>query len=155
MKKLVVTLLAVAGLVVSALPVHAEDGAYTDTQVLHAETETGYSPDDICGDRAGWWTFALRTTVAHITELGDGYFTFHFTETGTYHIDFVDPAIPDQDSQFTGTDTVTLTYGDTYEESYTWHDFPTGIKIWERYSLHEVDGTPVLERYILKVTGCP
>lgn len=97
----------------------------------------------------------LRTTVGHLTERADGSFVFHYTETGTYHVDFVDPTIPDQDSQFTGSETVTLTPGGTFVDAYMWHDFPTGIKIWERYQLTEVDGTPVVERYILDVTGCP
>ena len=34
----------------------------------------------------------IRVWFDPITDRGDGSFTFHYMETGTYHVDFVDPA---------------------------------------------------------------
>lgn len=127
----------------------------TTTTVLHGLTETEFFPDDICGSRASDVVFTIRTQVIHLTERDDGSFNFTFTETGTYHVDFLDPALADQDSQFTEAIHVTLTPGGTFVASVAFHDFPTGIRIWERFHLTEVDGRPVVERDIQKVTGCP
>jgi hypothetical protein len=124
------------------------------TVISHGDTSTNYYPDDICGARASWVTATVRATAFHLTQNGDSY-TSHYTETGTYHVDFVDPSLADQDSQFTGASTILLTVGQTLVVSSTWHDFPTGLRIWEQYHLTLVDGQPVIERYVLKVTGCP
>jgi hypothetical protein len=48
-----------------------------------------------------------------------------------------------------------LTTGGTQIYSLTFHDFPTGIKIWQRVHLTVVDGQLVVDREILKVVGCP
>jgi hypothetical protein len=45
-------------------------------------------------------TTTIRTIADHLTQRGD-YFVIHFLETGTYHVDFDDPNLADQDSQFT------------------------------------------------------
>jgi hypothetical protein len=50
---------------------------------------------------------------------------------------------------------VTLTPGGTFVVSVALHDFPTGIRVWERFHLTEADGSPVVERDFQKVTGCP
>jgi hypothetical protein len=124
------------------------------TLVTHGGTGSDYYTSDICGDRASWVTYAWGTTVDHLTQRDDSY-TFHSTENGTYHVDFDDPSLADQDSRFTGSNTVTLSSGQTLVVATTWHDFPTGLKIWERYHLTVVDGQPVIESYVLKFTGCP
>jgi hypothetical protein len=124
------------------------------TFVSRGDTGIDYYSSDICGDRASWVTTSLRTTVDHLTER-DGSYAFHYLETGTYHVDFDDPTLADQDSQFTGSNTVVLTLGETVVVASTWHDFPTGLQIWERYHLTIVNGQPVIERYVLIVTGCP
>lgn len=153
MKKasLVVTALAALGLAV--LPAQARAEATTSTVVLHGLTRSDFNTD-ICG-RLATFTFTTRTQVTHLTEHEDGSFSLNFIETGTYHVDFVEPALADQDSQFTEAFHATLTPGETLVVSLTFHDFPTGIRIWERLHLTEVDGSPVVEREIQKVTGCP
>lgn len=50
---------------------------------------------------------------------------------------------------------MTLTTGGTFVVSVALDDFPTGIRIWERFHLTEADGSPVVERDFQKVTGCP
>ena len=75
--------------------------------------------------------------------------------TGTYHVDFLDPALADQDSQFAGPTHVTLAPSGTFVFSVAFHDFPTGLRIRQRNHLTVVDGSPVVDRDILKVTGCP
>jgi hypothetical protein len=85
----------------------------------------------------------------------NGSFSFTFIETGTYTVDFEDPALSDQTSQFTGANHFTLAPGGVVVLSQTWHDFPTGLRIWERVHLTEVNGEPVVEREFRKVTGCP
>jgi len=124
------------------------------TVITHGDTSPNFYPDDICGPRASWVTATLHATAFHLTQNGDS-FTSHYTETGTYHVDFDDPNLADQDSQFTGASTIVLTPGQTIVVATTWHDFPTGMKIWEQYHLTLVDGQPVIERSVLKVTGCP
>ena len=132
----------------------ATRAATSFTLVAHGDTGSAYYSEDVCGPRASWVATAFRTTVDHLTQRDDS-FTFHFLETGTYHVDFEDSSLADQDSQFTGSSTVVLTPGQAVVVANTWHDFPTGLKIWERFHLTLVDGLPVVERYVLKVTGCP
>jgi hypothetical protein len=155
MKKWYLPIGALAALVLSGAPMQASAKPTTSTVVVHGVTFTEFFPDDICGPRASTVTFTIRTDVRHLTERADGTFTFHFTSNGTYHVDFVDPALADQESQFTDAETFTLTPGGTQIVSVAFHDFPTGLKIWERHHLTVVDGKPVVERDILKVTGCP
>ncbi len=85
----------------------------------------------------------------------NGGFNFHFTETGTYHVDFVDPAVADQHSQFTGSTHHVRTSSGTDVISITWHDFPTGLRIWEQLHVTVVDEEVVVERSALRVIGCP
>src|SRR4051794_8656510 len=70
----------------------------TTAVVVHGLTYSQYFPDDICGPRASTTTFTIRTRVVRSTEEQDGTFNVTFVDTGTYHVDFVDPAIADQDS---------------------------------------------------------
>jgi hypothetical protein len=147
---LVVTALAA---LVLAVPAQARAEATTSTVVLRGVTHSSFDTD-ICG-RLASFTFTFRTQVIHLTEHEDGSFSFNFIEIGTYHVDFVDPALADQDSQFTEAFHATLTPGETLVVSLTFHDFPSGIRIWERLQLTQVDGSPVVEREIQKVMGCP
>jgi hypothetical protein len=142
-------------IVLAAAPMQASAKPTTSTVVLHGVTFTEFFPDDICGPPASTVAFTVRTDVTHLTERADGTFTFHHTDTGTYHVDFVDPALADQDSQFTESLLITLTPGGTEVVSLAFHDFPTGLRIWQRFHLTVVDGNPLVERDVLKVTGCP
>src|SRR3954466_10528923 len=63
--------------------------------------------------RASTVTFTVPTEVTHASEHPDGSVSFQYADTGTYHVDFVDPALADQDSQFTETQHVTPAPGGT------------------------------------------
>ena len=154
--RLATFIVALAALVLSGLSTPASAaGTTTSTVVVHGTTFSTFYPDDICGPRASTETMTIRTSVAHITQHSDGSYSYQNTYTGFYHVDFVDPALADVDSQFTGVNHVNLTLGGTKIVSYIFHDWPGDIRIWERIHLTEVDGTLVVDRYIFGVTGCP
>ncbi len=126
-------LFAMAGLVaLLAVPTRAAAPAAKTAVVVHGLTYSMFFPDDICGPRAGTTTFTIRTQVLRATEDPEGTFNVTFVDTGTYHVDFVEPAIADQGSQFTHTAHHAFTPGEVEIFNLTFHDFPTGIKIWER-----------------------
>lgn len=153
MKKASLVVTALAALVLAVLPAQAGAEATTSTVVLHGLTRSDFNTD-ICG-RLATFTFTVRTQVIHLTEHEDGTFSFNFIDTGTYHVDFVDPALTDQNSQWAEAVHVTLTAGGTFVVSVALQGREGGIRISERFHLTEVDGSPVVEREIQKVTGCP
>lgn len=153
MKKASLVATALAALVLALLPAQAGAEATTSTVVLHGLTRSDFNTD-ICG-RLATFTFTVRTQVIHLTEHEDGSFSFNFVDTGTYHVDFVDPALADQNSRWTEAVHVTLTPGGTFVVSVALQSFEGGIRISERFHLTEVDGRPVVEREIQKVIGCP
>lgn len=125
------------------------------TVVDHRFTFFLSAPDDICGPYPADITFSVRNQMLHWTEEPDGRFNVHFTQTGAYHVDFVDPAREDQDSQYTDSIHHVFTPGQVEVFSETFHDFPDGIKIWVRIHATVVDGRLVVEREVARVTGCP
>lgn len=139
----------------TVFPATAQASTSSSTVVIHGVTFTEFFSDDICGPRASTVTFTIETEVTHVTEHLDGSFVFQDSSHATYHVDFVDPSLADQDSQSTQAVHMALTPGGTQVYSLTFHDFPTGIKIWQRIHLTIVDGQPVVDREILKVVGCP
>jgi hypothetical protein len=148
-------IVAVAGLALSAGPVAAAGGPVQhDGARAQKEVALEYFPDDICGPRAGWTQF-VTTYQWKYDELPDGSFNFVYVETGTYHTDFDDPSIPSEDSQFTGAQHGTLTRGGTQIYTSQWHDFPGSITIHEQVLFVQVDDEIQLDRYILRVDGCP
>ena len=156
MKKAYLLMAALMALVLAALAVPANAATTTSTVVIHGQTFTDFFQDGLCGPEPQYVTFTFRTEVIHATEHADGSFSFHDTATGTYHTDFVDPALPDLDSQQTSSFHLTLAPSGTMVVSFTFHDFPTGLKIWQRFHLTVVDGTPVVERDITKFEpACP
>jgi hypothetical protein len=120
----------------------------------HKVVDLTYHPDDICGPRSGW-TETTVTSQWKYTELPDGSFNFVFVETGTYHTDFDDPAIPSYDSQFTGAEHGTITRGGTSIHTSQWHDFPGTITIFEQILFVQVGDVVKLDRDDLRVDGCP
>lgn len=146
---------AIVATLLSAAPVAA-----ADSPVLHGggsalkEVSREYFPDDICGPRAGWTEF-VTTYHWGYTELPDGSFSFFYVETGTYHTDFDDPSIPPEDSQFTGAEHGSLTRGGTVVDTIQWHDFPGTITIHEQLLFVQVGDEVQLDRYTLRVDGCP
>jgi hypothetical protein len=153
MKKASLVATALAALVLAVLPAHARAEATTSTVVLHGLTRSDFNTD-ICG-RLATFTFTVRTQVIHLTEHEDGSLSFNFIDTGTYHVDFVDPALADQDSQWVEAVHVTLAPGGTLVVSVAFNSREGGIRILERFHLTEVDGSPVVEREIQEITSCP
>lgn len=150
--------LATVALLVALLPVSpaaAKPPPEKSTAVIHGVTFSVVFPDDICGPRASTTTFTLRTQMIHVTERTDGSFNFQHTETGTYHVDFDDPSLPDEDSQFTDSIHHVRTPAGTDVINLAFHDFFGDIRIWERLHFTRVGERLVVEREILKVTGCP
>lgn len=144
----------------TASMLNATSVAATDSPILHdggsgwKQVALVYFPDDICGTRAGWTEFVTTWHWAY-TELADGAFNFLYVETGTYHTDFDDPTIPPEDSQFTGAEHATATMGDTLVHTAQWHDFPGTITIHEQLLFVQVGDEIQLDRYVLRVDGCP
>jgi hypothetical protein len=137
------------------LPAQASARATTSTVVIHGLTASEFFPDDICGPRASFVEYTGRANVTHATELEDGSLSLQFVDTGTYHVDFVDPALDDQESQYTEVVHFTAAPSGTVVDSETFHDFPTGLRIYVRTHVTEVDGRLIVDRDITKVTGCP
>ena len=130
-------------------------GASNNTLVIHGTTFTEFFPDDICGPRASFVTFTIQTEVTHFTQSPDGTFNFLDVLTGTYHVDFVDPTLADQDSQQTQALHIALTPGGVNVATIQFHDHPTGLRIWEHLVLTVVNGNVIVDRDIFGVTGCP
>src|SRR5262245_42876101 len=127
-------------------PVHERDGG-------HKEVTVHYFPDDICGPRASWVTVTV-TWHLRITDLGDSWH-LAYGETGTYVADYVDPATPDYESQFTNAVHINLTRGGTFVYTDQWHDFPSPIVIRSHVVFVERDGVVQVDRVIDRVSGCP
>jgi hypothetical protein len=153
MKKASLLVTALVALVLAVLPSQARAEATTSTVVLHGLTRSEFNTD-ICG-RLATFSFTVRTQVIHLTEHEDGSFSFNFIDTGTYHVDYVDPALADQNAQWTEAVHVTLTTGGTFMVSVALNSREGGIRILERFHLTERDGRPIVEREIFNVIGCP
>jgi hypothetical protein len=125
------------------------------TAVDHKFSFSLTAPDDICGPYVSDIIFSVRTQTFHLTEEPDGRFNAQWTQTGTYHVDFADPARPDQDSQYTDSMHHVFTPGKVEVFNETFHDFPDGIKIWVRIHATILDGRFVVERVVERITGCP
>jgi len=130
-------------------------GASTSTVVIHDVTFTEFYGSDICGPRAVYETYTIKTAVTHATEHPDGSFNFVFAGTATYHDDFVDPTLADVDSQSTTAFHMSLTPGGTETTNLQFHDFPGDVRITEHLTLTVVNGNVVVDRDVFEVTGCP
>jgi hypothetical protein len=149
------TAMGLVGAALLALAAPATAAAQSGSTVVdHNVTFSEFFPDDICGPRASFVTFNARMQVFHFTET-NGTFNAQFTEVMTYHVDFVDPALRDQDSRLVDSIHHSYTPGGIEVFNETFHDFPTGIKIWYRLRVMERDGQLVAEREVQKVVGCP
>jgi hypothetical protein len=135
----------------------ADAAATRFTVVDHGTTFTEFFPDDICGDRASTTTFVRTVEQVHLTRMPDGGFSYHDVTVFTYHADYVDPTLPDLDGRGTEVNSFVLTPGDnTFINTVAYHDFFGDVRIHERAHLTELrDGTVVVDREILDVTGCP
>ncbi len=152
---MVVAVAVVSTLAALGVPADAEPGAKATTAVSHRFTFSLFAPNDICGPNAAEITFSVRNQVLHATEEADGRFNVQYTQTGTYHVDFVDPALTDQSSQYTESVHHVLTPGNTEVFNLAFHDFPNGIRIWERIHVTMLgDGRLTVERVVFQFTGC-
>jgi hypothetical protein len=155
-RTIILRLLAAVMLLSGVLAIGASAAnASGNTVVVHGVTFTDFFPDDICGPRASYVTFTIKTEVTHYTQSPDGTFNFVDVSTLTYHVDFVDPTLADQDSQSTQAIHAALTPGGVFVESLQFHDHPTGLRIWEHLVLTVVNGNVIVDRDITGVTGCP
>ena len=146
--------LALAASALVAAPVAARSPVVTFRDSGHMEVARVYYDDDICGPRSGWTDYVV-SWHAQLTEISDGVFNWVYGETGTYHTDFDDPSIPDYDSQFTEAQHGTMTMGNTGIFTVQFHDFPGTITIHEQYLFVRVGDQIKLDRYTLRVDGCP
>jgi hypothetical protein len=146
------TSLLVALLLVSAHPAEASNNR---TVVTHGSTKTEFFPDDICGPRASTVTFTATTAQWQFVERADGSWAWRDVSRVIYEVDFIDPALSDYSARLTEVNHYIVTPRDTYIVTNTYHDFGGGLKIWERLNLKVVGGAVLVDREILKVTGCP
>lgn len=153
--------LAIAGIVVvlvcvapGVTPAAGADAKGT-TVTRQNFTFTLHAPDDICGPYPSTVTFHVRNEVLHWAEEPDGTFNVHFTQTGTYRVDFDDPDRADQSSQYTDSVHHVLTPGEGHVFNLAFHDFPDGVKIWERVHVTLVGDEWVVERVVFEAVGCP
>jgi hypothetical protein len=146
-------LLTLALFVVSALPAAAASD--NRTVVSRGDTHTEFFPEDICGPRATTVTFTATMSQSQYRERADGSWSYRDVAQVTYEIDFVDPALSDYSGRLTEVNHYILTPGDTFIVTNTYQDFGGDLKIWERLNIKEVGGEVLVERSILKVTGCP
>ena len=125
------------------------------TEVHHGSTFTATWEDDICGLRANTTTYTRKVEQVHLTRRPDGTFSYHDVAVVTYVSDYVDPALPDLYGRLTEVNHFVLTPGETFLATTTYHDFYGEIQIFYRVHVTIVNGQPVVERLVDKVTGCP
>lgn len=125
------------------------------TFVEHGATKTEFFPDDICGPRASTTTFTARTQQMQVLERPDGTWLYHEVAVVTYTSDYVDPALPDLTGTLTEVNHFTLTPGETFVGTVTFHDFAGDVKIFERHHVTMVGDEIVIQRDLLKFQGCP
>jgi len=138
-----------------ALPAHAGPGASNPTVVVHGFTHTETFPEDICGDRASVVTFTSTVSQSRFVERPDGSWSYRDVSPVTYEVDFVDPDLTDYSARLTEVNNLIFTPGETFIVTNTYHDFGGDLKIWERTNFKVVNGEVLVDRFLLKATGCP
>jgi hypothetical protein len=145
-------LLTAALFLIPSLPAQASDNG---TVVTHGFTHTEILPDDICGPRASTVTFTATMAQWQDVKRADGTWSHRDVSAVTYKVDFFDPALSDYSGRLTEVNHSIFTPGDTFIVTNTFHDFGGGLKIWQRLNYKVVGDEVVVEREIIKVTGCP
>ena len=146
-------LLAALPLLVSALPAQASADS---TVVTRGFSHTGFFPDDICGLRASTVTWTYTVAQSQLLERADGTFSYRDVSVATYVVDFVDPALADYSGRGVEVNHYILTPGDnSFIVTNTFHDFGGDLKIWERLNLKVVNDEVLVDRFLIKATGCP
>lgn len=145
--------LAALPLLVSALPAQASADS---TVVTRGVTHTAFFPDDICGPRASTVTWTETLAQSQLIERADGTFSYRDVSVVTYVVDFVDPALTDYPGRLVEVNHYILTPGDnSFIVTNTYHDFGGDLKIWERLNLKVVSDEVLVDRFLIKATGCP
>lgn len=138
---------------VGVVPADASDNR---TVVGRGYTHTEFFPDDICGPRASSVTFSESMAQSQLVERADGTFVYRDVSVVTYLVDFVDSALTDYPGRITEVNHYILSPGDNvFIVSNTFHDFGGDLKIWERLNVKVVNGNVLVDRHLLKATGCP
>jgi len=146
-------LLAALPLLVSALPAQASADS---TVVTRGFTHTAFFPDDICGPRASTVTWTETLAQSQLIERADGTFSYRDVSVVTYAVDFVDPALADYPGRLVEVNHYILTPGDnSFIVTNTYQDFGGDLKIWERLNLKVVSDEVLVDRFLIKATGCP
>lgn len=145
-------LLAAGG---GALPATAAPESSNPTVVVRGYSHTETFPDDICGARASVVTFTSTVYQSRVVERADGSWSYRDVSPVTYQVDFVDPDLVDYTGRLTEVNNFVFTPGDTFVVSNTYSDFGGDLKIWERTNFKLVNGEIVVDRFLIKVTGCP
>lgn len=125
------------------------------TVVVHGYTHTESFPDDICGARASLVTFTSTISQSRFAERPDGSWSYRDVSPVSYEVDFVDPELTDYSGRLTEVNHFIQSPGDTFIATNTFHDFGGGLKIWERTNVKVVKDEVLVDRYLIKVTGCP
>lgn len=146
--------------VLAALPLLAAGPpvpAFADsTIVTHSSTRAESFPDDICGPRASTVTWTDTIAQSQLIERADGSFSYRDVTVVTYVVDFVDPALADYPGRDVEVNHYILTPGDNnFIVTNTFHDFGGDLRIWERRNLKVVGDDVLVDRFLLKATGCP
>ena len=74
---------------------------------------------------------------------------------GSYDVNFVDPDLTDYSGRLTEVNNLILTPGETFIITNTYHDFGGDLKSWERTNVKVVNDEVILDRFLIKATGCP
>lgn len=147
------TLLAALLLLITAVPARASAGG---TVVDRGFTHTLIFSDDICGLRAGSVTWTYTVAQSHLVERTDGTFAYRDVSVTTYVVDFDDPALADYSGRSAEVNNYILTPGENrFIATNTFHDFGGELKIWERLNLKVAGDDVLVDRFLLKATGCP
>jgi hypothetical protein len=125
------------------------------TVVAHDTTFTEFFDGDICGARANTTTFHRRMEQVQFFERPDGTFKYRDVAVVTYVSDYVDPALQDLTGRLTEVNQFIFTPGQTFVGVTTFHDFFGPVKIFYRFHTTQRGEEIIVEREVLRVTGCP
>jgi hypothetical protein len=144
--------LVAAPLLAAGIPAPIADAA---TAVTHGYTHTEFFPDDICGARASTATFTETMAQSQYVQRADGSWSYRDVSVVTYVGDYVDPSIADVTGRLTEVNHYIFRAPESFIAATSFHDFGGDLKIWERVNFKAVKGEVVVDRELVKVTGCP
>lgn len=125
------------------------------TVVQHDVVFSEFFDGDICGEAANTTTFTRTMEQVQFFERPDGTFKYRDVAVVTYVSDYVDPALPDLTGRLTEVNQFVFTPGESFVGVTTFHDFFGSVRIFYRFHTTQHGEEIVVEREVLKVTGCP